>query len=145
MDISLLFWYGKMLFQLRDGTKAIDPSSPITGGSILGDKTRMANLSRDPRAFVRPTPSSGVLGGVAQNTHEAISICEAGGYDVVIVETVGVGQSEHLVSQLVDMVVLLLPPAGGDELQVWFVHDTHSNAVAQVHRELRRELWKLRI
>ncbi|MBL8701285.1 MAG: methylmalonyl Co-A mutase-associated GTPase MeaB [Alphaproteobacteria bacterium] len=101
----------------RPAVLAIDPSSPLTGGSILGDKTRMEGLARDPRAFIRPTPSGGTLGGVARRTREAGLICEAAGHDVVIVETVGVGQSETAVADMVDMFVLLLPPAGGDELQ----------------------------
>ncbi|MET0727313.1 MAG: methylmalonyl Co-A mutase-associated GTPase MeaB [Acidimicrobiales bacterium] len=96
---------------------AIDPSSALTGGSILGDKTRMAVLSTHPSAFVRPTPSRGVLGGVARNTREAILLCEAAGYDIVFVETVGVGQSEVAVADLVDLFVLVASPSGGDELQ----------------------------
>ncbi len=96
---------------------SIDPSSQVTGGSILGDKTRMPQLSLEDRAYVRPSPSRGTLGGVAQNTAEAVLLCEAAGYDVVLVETVGVGQSEVTVAQTVDMVVLLMGPGGGDELQ----------------------------
>ena len=86
-------------------------------GSLLGDKTRMPELTVDPRAFIRPSPASGHLGGVARNTNEAIILCEAAGYDLVLVETVGVGQSEYMVRDMVDMFCLLLPPAGGDELQ----------------------------
>ncbi|MDP2341788.1 MAG: methylmalonyl Co-A mutase-associated GTPase MeaB [Deltaproteobacteria bacterium] len=96
---------------------AIDPSSPTTGGSILGDKTRMEKLSQNPRAFIRPSPSSGALGGVAAHTREALLLCEAAGFDVVIVETVGVGQSEHAVQSLTDTFVLLVAPGGGDDLQ----------------------------
>lgn len=96
---------------------AVDPSSTRSGGSILGDKTRMELLSRDPRAYIRPSPSSAHLGGVARRTREAIRLCEAAGYDVILVETVGVGQSETLVAQMSDLFVLLLAPAGGDELQ----------------------------
>ncbi|MEH6402208.1 MAG: methylmalonyl Co-A mutase-associated GTPase MeaB [Sneathiella sp.] len=95
----------------------IDPSSKRTGGSILGDKTRMEELSRDPQAFIRPSPSGGSLGGVARRTREAMLLCEAAGYDVVLVETVGVGQSETTVADMVDVFLLLLAPAGGDELQ----------------------------
>jgi LAO/AO transport system kinase len=96
---------------------AIDPSSARTGGSILGDKTRMEELSRDPNAFIRPSPASGTLGGVARRTREAMLLVEAAGFDVVIVETVGVGQSETSVADMVDMFILLLSPGGGDELQ----------------------------
>ncbi|KAJ3413622.1 hypothetical protein HDV05_007766 [Chytridiales sp. JEL 0842] len=96
---------------------AVDPSSSKTGGSILGDKTRMIDLSRHTSAFVRPSPSSCTLGGVARNTTEAILLCEAAGYDIVLVETVGVGQSETMVADMVDMFVLLVAPGGGDELQ----------------------------
>jgi LAO/AO transport system kinase len=96
---------------------AVDPSSRRSGGSILGDKTRMENLSREAGAFIRPTPTGGLLGGVARRTRDALLLCEAAGYDVVIVETVGTGQSETAVADLVDMVVLLLLPGGGDELQ----------------------------
>ncbi|MBR9972798.1 methylmalonyl Co-A mutase-associated GTPase MeaB [Magnetospirillum sulfuroxidans] len=96
---------------------AVDPSSPRTGGSILGDKTRMEELSRDIRAFIRPSPSSCTLGGVARRTREAMLVCEAAGFDVVVVETVGVGQSETAVADMVDMFLLLLVPGGGDELQ----------------------------
>ncbi|KFW88466.1 hypothetical protein N305_00218, partial [Manacus vitellinus] len=86
-------------------------------GSLLGDKTRMTELSRDMNAYIRPSPTSGTLGGVTRTTNEAILLCEGGGYDVVLVETVGVGQSEFAVADMVDMFILLLPPAGGDELQ----------------------------
>lgn len=96
---------------------AIDPSSPLTGGSILGDKTRMEKLSQCEQAFIRPTPSSGSLGGVAQKTKETALLCEAAGYDIILIETVGVGQSEHDVANLVDFFLLLMLPGGGDELQ----------------------------
>lgn len=96
---------------------AIDPSSARTGGSILGDKTRMDRLSRDPNAFIRPSPSQSHLGGVGRRTREAVALCEAFGFDVVLIETVGVGQSETVAAQLSDLFVLLLAPAGGDELQ----------------------------
>ncbi|KAG0230077.1 hypothetical protein BGW41_002611 [Actinomortierella wolfii] len=101
----------------RVAVLAVDPSSARTGGSILGDKTRMTELSRCMDAYVRPSPSRGTLGGVARNTTEAITLCEAAGYDICLVETVGVGQSETMVADIVDMFVLLVPPAGGDELQ----------------------------
>jgi LAO/AO transport system kinase len=101
----------------RVAVLAVDPTSRRSGGSILGDKTRMAELARRPEAFIRPSPSGGDLGGVAARTGEAILLCEAAGYDVVLVETVGVGQSEVAVADLVDTFVLLVAPAGGDELQ----------------------------
>ncbi len=101
----------------RIAVLAIDPSSPRSGGSILGDKTRMELLSRCPDAFIRPSPSSGTLGGVARRTREAMLACEAAGFDVVLVETVGVGQSETAVADMTDMFLLLLVPGGGDELQ----------------------------
>jgi len=96
---------------------AVDPSSPFSGGSILGDKTRMQELAHNEQAFIRPSPTAGTLGGVARRTREAGLACEAAGFDVVIVETVGVGQSETAVADMVDLFILLLPPAGGDELQ----------------------------
>jgi len=96
---------------------AVDPSSTRSGGSILGDKTRMDRLVRDPRAYIRPSPSRTHLGGVARHTRDAIALCEAAGFDLVLVETVGVGQSETTVADMVDLFVLLLAPAGGDELQ----------------------------
>ncbi len=101
----------------RVAVLAVDPSSPRSGGSILGDKTRMEELSRHEQAFIRPSPSGGTLGGVARRTREALLACEAAGFDVIIVETVGVGQSETAVADLVDMFLLLLVPGGGDELQ----------------------------
>ncbi len=102
---------------LRVAVLAVDPSSTRSGGSILGDKTRMEMLSRDPMAFIRPSPSQTALGGVARRTREAVMLCEAAGYDIVLIETVGVGQSETMVAEMSDLFVLLLAPAGGDELQ----------------------------
>ncbi|HWA31023.1 MAG TPA: methylmalonyl Co-A mutase-associated GTPase MeaB [Rhizomicrobium sp.] len=96
---------------------AVDPSSRRSGGSILGDKTRMEKLARDPNAFIRPSPAGTTLGGVARRTREAMLLVEAAGFDVVIVETVGVGQSETAVSEMVDIFLLLLSPGGGDDLQ----------------------------
>lgn len=101
----------------RVAVLAIDPSSQKSGGSILGDKTRMETLSANPHAFVRPSPSSGTLGGVADKTREAILLCEAAGYDVILVETVGVGQSEITVKSMVDFFMLLMLSGAGDELQ----------------------------
>ncbi|XP_056345022.1 methylmalonic aciduria type A protein, mitochondrial isoform X2 [Oenanthe melanoleuca] len=111
--------FGKMLTERKHkvAVLAVDPSSSTSGGSLLGDKTRMTELSRDMNAYIRPSPTSGTLGGVTRTTNEAILLCEGGGYDVVLVETVGVGQSEFAVADMVDMFILLLPPAGGDELQ----------------------------
>ncbi len=102
---------------LRVAVLTIDPSSTVSGGSILGDKTRMEKLSTHERAYIRPSPSSGTLGGVAEKTREAILVCEAAGYDVVIVETVGVGQSETAVASMTDMFVLMQLPNAGDDLQ----------------------------
>ena len=99
------------------GVLAVDPSSKKTGGSILGDKTRMEKLSRETNAFIRPSPSNLTLGGVTSKTREVILLCEMAGYDIVIVETVGVGQSEIAVSEMTDIFCLLITPAGGDELQ----------------------------
>lgn len=96
---------------------AVDPSSTRSGGSILGDKTRMEVLAKDPNAYIRPSPTGGALGGVARRTREAMTVCEAAGFDAVIVETVGVGQSETDVDQMTDVFVLLVAPGGGDELQ----------------------------
>ncbi len=101
----------------RVAVLAVDPSSRRTGGSILGDKTRMEELGRAPDAFIRPSPTGGTLGGVTRRTREAIVLCEAAGFDVIIVETVGVGQSETAVADMVDLFCLLLSPASGDELQ----------------------------
>ncbi|KAJ8407681.1 hypothetical protein AAFF_G00275380 [Aldrovandia affinis] len=116
---SFIEVFGKML--TGSGHKvsvlAVDPSSCTTGGSLMGDKTRMTELSRDMQAYIRPSPTSGTLGGVTRTTNEAIVLCEGAGYDIVLVETVGVGQSEFAVADMVDMFVLLIPPAGGDELQ----------------------------
>tara|TARA_R110002110_G_C13469795_1_gene720118 strand:+ start:28460 stop:29419 length:960 start_codon:yes stop_codon:yes gene_type:complete len=101
----------------RVAVLAVDPSSPIAGGSILGDKTRMEHLSRREEAFIRPSPSEGAFGGVAQKTRETMLLCEASGYDVILVETVGVGQSEYQVAGMVDFFMVLMLPGGGDELQ----------------------------
>jgi len=101
----------------RVAVLAVDPSSRISGGSILGDKTRMAALAARPEAFIRPSPSGGSLGGVARRTREGIRLCEAAGFDLVLVETVGVGQSEVGIRDLVDVFLLLLTPAAGDDLQ----------------------------
>lgn len=116
---SFIETFGLMLTGqgLRVAVLAVDPSSARTGGSILGDKTRMERLSRDPLAFIRPSPSRSELGGVARRTREAVALCEASGFDVILIETVGVGQSETMVAQLCDVFLLLLAPAGGDELQ----------------------------
>ncbi|MEM9177077.1 MAG: methylmalonyl Co-A mutase-associated GTPase MeaB [Myxococcota bacterium] len=101
----------------RVAVLAVDPSSPVTGGSILGDKTRMERLTIKPEAFIRPSPSGGSLGGVAHRTREAMLLCEAAGYDVILIETVGIGQSEVAVASMVDFFLVLLLPSGGDELQ----------------------------
>ncbi len=101
----------------RVAVLAVDPSSAITGGSILGDKTRMETLARRDDVFIRPSPTGGTLGGVTSRTRESMLICEAAGFDVVIVETVGVGQSETAVADMTDMFLLMLLPGGGDELQ----------------------------
>ena len=101
----------------RVAVLTVDPSSAISGGSILGDKTRMALLSRRREAYIRPSPSGNTLGGVTRRSREAMILCEAAGFDVIIVETVGVGQSETMVAEMTDMFVLLLLPGGGDELQ----------------------------
>ena len=101
----------------RVAVLAVDPSSSLSGGSILGDKTRMERLSTAPNAFIRPTPTGGSLGGVAARTREAISVCEAAGHDVILVETVGVGQSETAVAEMVDVFALLQHPHAGDDLQ----------------------------
>ena len=102
---------------LRVAVLAVDPSSARSGGSILGDKTRMERLSRERAAFIRPSPSQSHLGGVARRTRDAVALCEAAGFDVVLIETVGVGQSETMVAEMSDLFILLLAPAGGDELQ----------------------------
>ena len=102
---------------LKVAVLAVDPSSSRSGGAILGDKTRMEHLVREKNAFIRPSPSQSHLGGVARRTREAIDLCEAAGFDVVLIETVGVGQSETVVAEMSDLFMLLLAPAGGDELQ----------------------------
>ncbi|MFT6029591.1 MAG: LAO/AO transport system kinase [Oleiphilaceae bacterium] len=107
-----LIAHGKKLAVL-----AVDPSSPLRGGSILGDKTRMEYLSREANAFIRPSPSAGALGGVALKTRETMLLCEAAGYDVILVETVGVGQSEYDVASMVDFFLVLMLPNAGDDLQ----------------------------
>ncbi len=111
--------FGSML--LAAGRKvavlAVDPSSTSNGGSILGDKTRMTDLANNPNAFVRPSPSRGVTGGIAPRTREAVLVCEAGGFDTIIIETVGVGQSETAVAAISDLFLLLVSPGGGDDLQ----------------------------
>lgn len=96
---------------------AVDPTSTVSGGSILGDKTRMTRLANDPDAFVRPSPSSGTLGGVTRTTRESMAVLEAAGYDVMMVETVGIGQSETVVAEMVDIFLILMLPGAGDELQ----------------------------
>jgi LAO/AO transport system kinase len=109
------------LYLIEQGKKvavlAVDPSSPLAGGSILGDKTRMEELSRSDSAFIRPSPSEGAMGGVAHKTRETLLLCEAAGYDVILVETVGVGQSEYEVASMVDFFMVLMLPNAGDELQ----------------------------
>ncbi|SPF75200.1 putative GTPase [Aliiroseovarius pelagivivens] len=109
------------MFLIEKGLKvavlAVDPSSARSGGSILGDKTRMESLSREKNAFIRPSPSQAQMGGVARRTREAVALCEAAGFDIVLIETVGVGQSETMVAEMSDLFLLLLAPAGGDELQ----------------------------
>ncbi len=111
--------FGLMLTGMgkRVAVLAVDPSSARSGGSILGDKTRMEHLSRNPMAFIRPSPSQAQMGGVARRTREAVALCEAAGFDVILIETVGVGQSETMVAEMCDLFLLLLAPAGGDELQ----------------------------
>jgi len=103
--------------EYRLAVLAVDPSSSVSGGSILGDKTRMEQLSREREAFIRPSPAAGTLGGVARRTRESMLLCEAAGFDVIFVETVGVGQSETTVAEMTDLFLLLLLPGGGDELQ----------------------------
>lgn len=111
--------FGSLLVDsgLRIAVLAVDPSSPRGGGSILGDKTRMTRLARDERAFIRPSPSAGTLGGVASRTRETMLLCEAAGFDVVLVETVGVGQSELAVARMTDFFLVLMLAGAGDELQ----------------------------
>ncbi len=116
---SFIERFGLMLIEAgkRVAVLAVDPSSARSGGSILGDKTRMERLSRAPEAFIRPSPAGRALGGVARRTRETIRLVEAAGFDVVIVETVGVGQSETLVAEMTDLFLLLIAPGGGDDLQ----------------------------
>ncbi|MEL7045451.1 MAG: methylmalonyl Co-A mutase-associated GTPase MeaB [Pseudomonadota bacterium] len=111
--------FGQLLVRRghRIAVLAVDPSSPMAGGSIMGDKTRMEALSREEHVFIRPSPSGGTLGGVAQKTRESVLLCEAAGFDIILVETVGVGQSEFQVAGMVDFFMLLMLPGGGDELQ----------------------------
>lgn len=111
--------FGKLLTsqQKKVAVLAVDPTSQVSGGSILGDKTRMNELAIDPLAFIRPSPSGETLGGVAKRTRESLLLCEAFGFDYVLVETVGVGQSETAVAQMVDLFVMLLQPGAGDDLQ----------------------------
>ncbi|MBW2683608.1 MAG: methylmalonyl Co-A mutase-associated GTPase MeaB, partial [Deltaproteobacteria bacterium] len=111
--------FGTMLTEMdhRIAVLAIDPSSTRSGGSILGDKTRMEKLAVNSRAFIRPSPSSGTLGGVGRKTRETMLVCEAAGYDVVMIETVGVGQSETTVASMVDFFLVLMIAGAGDELQ----------------------------
>jgi LAO/AO transport system kinase len=110
---------GNLLIEkgLKVAVLAVDPSSPATGGSILGDKTRMETLSSKEEAFIRPSPTSGTLGGVAKRTRESMMLCEAAGYDVILIETVGVGQSEFEVASMVDCFLVLMLPGAGDSLQ----------------------------
>ena len=116
-SLGTLLTAGKLGHPRKVAVLAIDPSSTRTGGSILGDKTRMARLGADPNSFIRPSPSSGTLGGVARKTRESILLCEAAGFDVVLVETVGVGQSETVVVEMTDFFLALMLPGAGDELQ----------------------------
>ncbi len=111
--------FGRLLISLgrKVAVLAVDPSSPVAGGSILGDKTRMEELSREENAYIRPSPAGGQLGGVAQKTRESMMLCEAAGFDVILVETVGVGQSEFEVAGMVDFFLVLMQPNAGDELQ----------------------------
>mgnify|MGYP002624306345 FL=1 len=116
---TLIDALGRLLIErgLRVAVLAVDPTSTVSGGSILGDKSRMSGLAADDRAFIRPSPSARNLGGVTRRTHEVVLLCEAAGFDVVLVETVGVGQSEVEVAQMVDFFLVLLLPGAGDELQ----------------------------
>ena len=132
----------------RVAVLAVDPSSPIHGGSILGDKTRMSELSRLDNAYIRPSPTSGAIGGIAEKTRETILLCEAAGFDVILIETVGVGQSEYDVAAMVDCFMLLVVPNAGDELQgikrgiteltdILVVNKADGNAVAQAEQTKR--------
>ena len=127
---------------------AVDPSSPIHGGSILGDKTRMSELSRRGDAYIRPSPTSGAIGGIAEKTRETILLCEAAGFDVILIETVGVGQSEYDVAGMVDCFMLLVVPNAGDELQgikrgiteltdILVVNKADGNAIPQAEQTKR--------
>lgn len=111
--------FGTLLTQkgFKVAVLAIDPSSTLSGGSILGDKTRMEELAKNPNAYIRPSATSGYLGGIASRTYEAMLLCEAAGFDVILIETVGVGQSETLVNEITDLFVFLQIPGGGDDLQ----------------------------
>nr|XP_033795952.1 methylmalonic aciduria type A protein, mitochondrial isoform X3 [Geotrypetes seraphini] len=131
---TFIEYFGKMLTGKGHHVSvlAVDPSSCTSGGSLLGDKTRMTELSRDMNAYIRASPTRGTLGGVTRTTNEAILLCEGGGYDVVLVETVGVGQSEFAVADMVDMFVLLLPPAGGDELQVLRISAKNGEGIVEI-------------
>ncbi|XP_032873876.1 methylmalonic aciduria type A protein, mitochondrial isoform X2 [Amblyraja radiata] len=154
--------FGKMLTGKghKVAVLAVDPSSKTTGGSLLGDKTRMIELSRDMNAYIRPSPTLGTLGGVTRTTNEAIILCEGAGYDIILVETVGVGQSEFAVADMVDMFILFISPAGGDELQVMRVSskygegftnlwekmtEFHTSLVAtgelQIKRQRQQKVW----
>jgi len=131
---------------LRVAVLAVDPSSGVSGGSILGDKTRMPRLAADPAAFIRPSPAAGTLGGVARKTRESMLVCEAAGYHVILIETVGVGQSETVVADMTDCFLALMLPGAGDELQgikrglqrrgVWPVTDGHDSAFHGPHHPL---------
>ena len=132
----------------RVAVLAVDPSSPIHGGSILGDKTRMSELSRLNNAYIRPSPTSGAIGGIAEKTRETILLCEAAGFDFILIETVGVGQSEYDVAAMVDCFMLLVVPNAGDELQgikrgiteltdILVVNKADGNAVAQAEQTKR--------
>ena len=116
---SFIESFGQLLIKkgFKVAVLAVDPSSPITGGSIMGDKTRMEKLAADEGAFIRPTPAGGMLGGVANKTRETMLVCEAAGFDYILVETVGVGQSEFEVQSMVDFFMVLMLPNAGDELQ----------------------------
>ncbi|ODN03926.1 Methylmalonic aciduria type A protein, mitochondrial [Orchesella cincta] len=116
---TFIEFFGKYLTSMGNklAVLAVDPSSATTGGSLLGDKTRMPELTKDQNAYIRPSPARGHLGGVTRSTNESIILCEHAGYNIIIVETVGVGQSEYAVTNMVDVFILLLPPGGGDELQ----------------------------
>lgn len=135
---------------------AVDPSSSVTGGSILGDKTRMDELSRHENAFIRPSPGGGTLGGVASRTQEAILLCEASGYEVVMIETIGTGQSEVAVHNMVDYFLVMLSPAAGDELQgikrgvmeladAVFVHKADGELSAAAHQTAQQCMAAMQI